>query len=60
VNDGVEQDLTVARKTEGAENALAKAGTPALDQDAQDDNQQHAGNDPAKQNVIHVESPSSP
>lgn len=47
----------MALKTEGDENVLANAGTAALDQNAQYDYQQHAGNESAKQKTTHLESP---
>jgi hypothetical protein len=45
------------KQNRGDENALTYAGTPALHKNPQHDHQQHAGNDPAEQNVIHIESP---
>jgi hypothetical protein len=39
--------------------ALANAGATTLDQEAQHDDEQSAGDDPGKQNIVHIMSPFS-
>jgi outer membrane lipopolysaccharide assembly protein LptE/RlpB len=55
----VEQEQHRGPQTEETKRALTNAGTTALDQKTQHDREQHACDDPGKQNIVHIESPFS-